>query len=190
MIQLPERYACLATASFENGDYSIVPIRYQDRMEIMKWRNEQIYHLRQSKPLTEAGQEQYFIEVVSRLFEEKHPDQLLFSYLENGRCIGYGGLVHINWIDQTAEISFIMNTDLEETHFAFHWQTWLNMIEQVGFGALGLHKLFVYAFDLRQHLYTALEGADYFLDARLKEHCYFNGKHLDVIIHSKISPQP
>ena len=40
-----------------DGQYKIVPIRYEDRFDIMKWRNEQMYHLRQSKPLTEEDQE-------------------------------------------------------------------------------------------------------------------------------------
>jgi hypothetical protein len=36
-------------------------------------------------------------------------ESLLFSFLKNGECIGYGGLVHINWIDQNAEISFMID---------------------------------------------------------------------------------
>ena len=46
--------------AFEN--YSIVPIRFEDRMDILKWRNEQIYHLRQEKPLTENDQNNYFVD--------------------------------------------------------------------------------------------------------------------------------
>ena len=44
---------------------------------------------------------------------------VLFNYLHNGKCIGYGGLVHINWIDKNAEVSFIMDTELEENYFEF-----------------------------------------------------------------------
>ena len=32
---------------FHFNDFSLVPIRLEDRFEIMKWRNEQIFHLRQ-----------------------------------------------------------------------------------------------------------------------------------------------
>ena len=76
----------------------------------MRWRNEQMYHLRQSKPLTEADQDRYFDEVVSQLFDQEQPEQILFSFLEGEKCIGYGGLVHINWGDRNAEVSFIMDT--------------------------------------------------------------------------------
>ncbi|MBK8827806.1 MAG: GNAT family N-acetyltransferase, partial [Saprospiraceae bacterium] len=86
----------------------------------MKWRNEQMYHLRQSKLLTVDDQERYFTNVVAHLFDKEQPDQILFSYIEGDVCIGYGGLVHINWIDKNAELSFIMDTKLESNHFAFH----------------------------------------------------------------------
>lgn len=180
-------YKVLNTQCFKNGAFSIAPIRFEDRLDIMKWRNEQIYHLRQAQPLTEEDQNAYFENVVYKLFDQEKPNQILFSFLKEGVCIGYGGLVHINWIDRNAEISFIMNTVLEEDSFFENWSTYLKLIEKVAFCELSLHKLFVYAFDLRPHLYTMLNQNEYFLDARLKEHCYFEGKFIDVVIHSKIA---
>ena len=178
-------YNCLNNSIFRQDSFSIVPIRYEDRFDIMKWRNEQIYHLRQNKPLTDEDQENYFNKVVARLFEQEQPNQLLFSYLENDKCIGYGGLVHINWIDKNAEISFIMDTELEKNSFHTHWCNFLNLIEQVAFEEIKFHKIFVYAFDLRPHLYKVLESSDYSEDARLKEHCFFGNKFIDVLIYSK-----
>jgi hypothetical protein len=180
-------YKCLKRQIVSNGKYSIVPIRIEDRYDIMKWRNEQIYHLRQSKPLTAEDQDIYFNEVVAPLFEKEQPNQILFSYLKDDKCIGYGGLVHINWIDKNAEISFIMKTNLEKNHFHFHWSTYLKMIELLAFEELGFHKVYVFAFDLRPHLYKVLLDSNYFCDAILKEHCYFNKRYLDVIIHSKLN---
>jgi hypothetical protein len=92
-------YKVLHKQQFSVGNFSIVPIRFDDRHVIMKWRNEQLYHLRQQKPLTVEDQDTYFNTVVSKLFDQEQPNQILFSFLENGICIGYGGLVHINWID-------------------------------------------------------------------------------------------
>ena len=105
-------YKVLNNQVYTKDNFSIVPIRYEDRLDIMKWRNEQMYHLRQAKPLTIKDQDDYFENVVSKLFEAEKPNQLLFSFLKNGEFVGYGGLVHINWIDKNAEISFIMNTYL------------------------------------------------------------------------------
>ncbi len=177
-------YICLQQQEQHLGDHSIVPLRYEDRFLIMKWRNEQIYHLRQARPLTEEDQQRYFDSVVSRLFDNPKPDQILFSYLEKGACIGYGGLVHINWIDRNAEISFIMDTRLEAEHFAAHWSNYLTMLKAVAFDGLGLHKIYTYAFDLRPHLYTVLEANGFTREATLREHCLFHGAYKDVVLHA------
>ena len=178
------KYICLQQQEQHLRDYSIVPLRYEDRFSIMKWRNEQIYHLRQARPLTEDDQQRYFDNVVSKLYDNPKPDQILFSYLEKGVCMGYGGLVHINWIDRNGEISFIMDTKLEAEHFAEHWSNYLTMLKSVAFDDLGLHKIYTYAFDLRPHLYTMLEANGYKREATLKEHCLFNGEYIDVVLHS------
>ena len=123
-------YKTLNKQVFSKDDFKLVPIRYEDRFDIMKWRNEQIHHLRQAQPLTIENQEHYFETVVSKLFDDESPNQVLFSYLKNDVCIGYGGLVHINWIDKNAEISFIMDTKLEKDFFDFHWETYLELIEK------------------------------------------------------------
>ncbi len=181
------KYKCLTQQEFSNGEYKLVPIRFEDRYEIMKWRNEQIYHLRQKEPLTNMQQDLYFNTVVNGLFGQEQPNQILFSYLENNVCIGYGGLVHIDWIHRHAEISFIMDTLLEHNYFEWHWRNFLPLIEELSFSELKLHKLFTYAFNLRVLLYTVLEGSGYVKEAVLKEHCYFDNKYLDVIIHCKFN---
>ena len=56
----PNKYKCLIRNDFKKKSFLIVPIRYKDRFDIMKWRNQQIYHLRQSKPLTKEVQNTYF----------------------------------------------------------------------------------------------------------------------------------
>jgi len=180
-------YKALNKQKFTNGSFSIVPIRFEDRLDILKWRNEQIYHLRQDKPLTEKDQENYFATIVAKLFEQDKPNQILFSFLEENVCIGYGGLVHINWTDKNAEISFIMKTELEKERFNEIWSEYLFLLEKITFKDLCLHKIYTYAFDLRPQLYVAVENAGFYEDARLKEHCLFDGKFIDVVIHSKIN---
>jgi RimJ/RimL family protein N-acetyltransferase len=150
-------------------------------------RNEQIYHLRQSEELTIELQEIYFTNVISSLFDQERPNQILFSLLEDGDFIGYGGLVHINWIDMNAEVSFIMKTELENDSFEYNWKNYLAIIEKVAFNDLKFHKIFTYAFDLRHYLYPVLEESGFHEEARLKEHCYVDGKYFDVVINSKIN---
>jgi RimJ/RimL family protein N-acetyltransferase len=178
-------YKVLNTQIFTIDSYSIVPIRYEDRWNIMQWRNEQMYHLRQNKKLKSDEQDVYFKKVVSQLFEIEQPNQILFSFLDGNKCIGYGGLVHINWVDKNAEISFIMDTQLEKDYFSLHWKTYLKLIEKVAFDDLKLHKIYTFAFDLRPHLYTVLENSGYKKEAILEEHCFFEDKFMNVVIHSK-----
>ena len=180
-------YKVLSKQEFKSEDYSLVPIRIEDRYDIMQWRNEQMYHLRQAEPLTKAKQDDYFENVVTRLFDQERPNQLLFSFLKGEECIGYGGLVHINWTDKNAEISFIMETQLEKQSFEKNWGLFLDLLEQVAFSELNFHKLFVYAFDLRPHLFKAIESKNFIKEAILKEHCLYDGKFIDVIIHSKFA---
>lgn len=179
-------YRYLEKQVYKEGEYSIVPIRFEDRYDIMRWRNEQIYHLRQNQPLTSQDQNEYFENIIAKLFEQDQPDQILFSFLKGDKCIGYGGLVHINWMDKNAEISFIMETAQEEMQFDRNWSVFLKLIECVAFNELFFHKIYVYAFDLRPHLYLVLKKNNFFRDAVLKDHCFFNGKFINVVVHSKI----
>ena len=182
-----KKYKVLNKNIFSKGKFKIIPIRFEDRFDIMNWRNEQIYHLRQDKPLTEEDQDNYFNNIVTKLFNQEKPNQLLFSYLENDVCIGYGGLVHINWVDKNAEISFVMDTKLESISFKIHWINFLEFIEKVAFEELKFHKIFTYAFDLRPQLYEALLKSGFTKEARLKEHCLFDDIYIDVVTHSKIN---
>lgn len=181
-------YKCLKKQIYSDGEYSIVPIRFEDRYEIMKWRNEQIYHLRQSQPLTKESQDNYFKTVVANLFDDYKPDQILFSYLENEKCIGYGGLVHIDWLNNNAEISFVMATEFELLNFKKMWSAFLKLIKIVAFKDLNLHKIFTYAFDLRPKLFEVLLENGFLQDARLKDHLYFDGIYKDIVIHYFINP--
>ena len=78
-------YLVLNNQIFSNDSFKLVPIRDLDQLDIMKWRNEQIYHLRQNNPLTELDQKSYFSNIVANLFQQSHPQQILFSYLEGDK---------------------------------------------------------------------------------------------------------
>ena len=187
-VNFPSEYESLTNSTFKKGKYRIVPIRYQDRFEIMKWRNQQMFHLRQSELLTKENQENYFTNTISELFIREKPNQLLFSYLENNVCIGYGGLVHINWIEKNAEISFIMDTVLESQHFEFHWSNYLFLIKKVAFNELSFDEIYTYAYDLRPHLYPVLEKNEFKLHTTLKNKLEVNGEKVDVLIHKCLNP--
>ena len=183
----PDSYKCLSINTFHYNDYSIIPIRYSDRIKIMKWRNEQLFHLRQKEILTSKIQDTYFKEVILKLFHKKNPSQILFSYFYREKLIGYGGLVHIDWINLNAEISFIMDTSLEKKYFNLNWSVFLKLLEKPAFNVLGLNKIYTYAFDLRPNLYDILENCGYTKEAVLKNHIKFKSVFKDIVIHSKFN---
>ncbi len=181
-------YKCLEQQVYTDGNYAIVPVRDEDKYKIMQWRNEQMYHLRQTELLTKERQEAYFKNVVSKLFEQEQPGQILFSYLENEECIGYGGLVHIDWQKQSAEVSFIMATELEKSYFEKHWSQFLKLLFQVAFDELKLLKIFTYAYDLRPHLYLVLEQNGFKFSKKLPDKIQIDKQPVDVLIHEKFNP--
>tara|TARA_B110000503_G_scaffold465_1_gene683 strand:- start:921 stop:1841 length:921 start_codon:yes stop_codon:yes gene_type:complete len=151
----------------------------------MKWRNEQMYHLRQDKPLTEISQENYFNGTLAELFDQEKPKQILFSYLKNDKCIGYGGLVHMNWVERTAEVSFIMETSLERDEFDLQWSTYLCLLKKIAFEELKLRSLYTYAYDLRPFLYPTLEKNSFKLKEQLISE--IDEKKTDVFIHECVN---
>jgi hypothetical protein len=180
-------YTFLKNNKWFHKGYTLVPIRDEDKFLIMKWRNEQLFHLRQNSPLTVVDQKRYFKNVVNKLFETDVPDQILFSLLQNDVCIGYGGLVHINWTDMNAEISFVMNTELEKLEFEKNWEIFLNLIQKIAFEEVHFHKIYTFAFDLRPRLYAALTHEGFKEEARLSEHVRHLDTFIDVLIHSKFN---
>lgn len=182
-----ERYQCLEKQTFIREHYSLVPLRWEDRIDIMHWRNSQMYHLRQTELLTPEAQDQYFSTIIAKQFEEQRPHQILFSFLHHNQCIGYGGLVHIDWEKATAEVSFIMDTALEKDQFESNWSLYLKLIEEVAFKTLHFVRINTYAYDLRPHLYPILIQAGFIEEQRLKNHILIDGSMKDVLIHGKIN---
>ena len=182
-------YPLLKSNTLCIGEYSVVPLRYQDIFLIMEWRNQQMYHLRQDSQLTRDGQENYYQNIVKSSFRKRYPKQFLFSFLENNNCIGYGGLVHINWVQKEAEISFLIDTEREKKDFKKLWLNYLDMIEEIAFSRLRLKKIYTYSYDIRPKLYEVLEKAEYYLEKKVSEVIKIDGKQFNIKINSKYHNQ-
>jgi RimJ/RimL family protein N-acetyltransferase len=179
-------YKNINSDSFNNGIYSLVPIRDEDKYDIMNWRNNQLDILRQETVLLIEQQEIYFKTVVDKLFDVEKPKQLLFSFLENNKLIGYGGLVHIDWETKTAEVSFLTETSRNKNAdmFISDWVNYLAILKKIATDYLNFTCIYTYAYDLRQNLYIALQAAGFAEINRRKNHININDKNVDVVIHS------
>lgn len=183
---MSNRYKCLSLHESQSGRYTLLPIRDQDKYLIMQWRNDQIEILRQKQPLTRELQEQYFRNVIASLFDAQKPDQLLFSFLEDGLLIGYGGLVHINWESRNAEVSFITETSRSRDPklFVHDWGVYLTCLKDLVLKNNLFAKIYTYAYDMRPLLYQALKKSFFVQEARLKDHIVISGEYRDILIHS------
>ena len=101
------RIKILKKNNYSTNEISVCCLRYEDIMPIRDWRNSQIKFLRQTKNITKIEQENYYKNVVTKDHSKVNPDQILFSILKKSVCIGYGGLVHIDWDNKNSEISFL-----------------------------------------------------------------------------------
>ena len=182
----PTQYKALPKSTFSENEYMISPVRREDRYEIMKWRNDQINVLRQENALSEAQQDDYFENILSRSFNDPTPDQLIFSFFKSYQLIGYGGLTHIDWKNRNSEISFLLKTDLNRPDvYSDLFEAFLGLICQVG-KISNLHKIYTYGYNLSEYRFKPLIKSDFIQEACLMNHKSIDGKLYDVLIYSKI----
>lgn len=181
----PKEYKCLKQQNFKSEEFKIIPIRYEDRYKIMNWRNDQIYHLRQDKILTKKDQDKYFLKVVSKLFLENYPKQILFSYLRKNKLIGYGGIVNIDWNIKTAEMSFLVNTDISGDCKEYNESltSFIKLMKIVVFNHLLFIRLFTETYDMRDFHINILEQNMFLFEKKIKRKYFYKNKEYDSLIH-------
>ena len=170
------------------GTITLVPIRHQDLLSIMRWRNDQIDVLRQAAPLTDADQHRYWEEVIAPSFSQAQPRQILVSVLEGGACVAYGGLVHIDWPSLRAEVSFLADTAVsaDEARHGRLFAAFLDALKRVAFDDLGFHRLFTETYDIRPHHVRVLESCGFRPEGRMVDHVRVGGRFVDALIHGCI----
>ena len=178
-------YACLKTQEFTLNQYQLIPIRYKDIFLIKQWRNAQIDILRQEEPLTDEMQKKYFENILEPSSSLRHPKQILFSLLKENQCIGYGGIVHIDWEVQKGEISFLVDTDRTRQPEVYEadFTTFLKLIKEVAFHDLHFRSLYAETYDIRPHHISILESNGFIEEKRVKNLVNIGSEPKDSLIH-------
>src|SRR5712692_9121509 len=104
------KYKCLTSEKYSLGKYSIITLRKNDLKFIKNWRNQQRIILRNKTILTDKSQKNYYSKVIKTAVSADKPDCLIFSFMNSGKCIGYGGLTNIDWLSKKSELSFLADT--------------------------------------------------------------------------------
>jgi len=166
--------------------YELTSIRTEDAETIMKWRNEQMSALRQSAPLTPSEQKNYFDNVVKPSLSQKQPNLILLRFTFENSLIGYGGLVHIDWENQRAEVSFLLDTERGKDTFQYgrDCSVFLNLLMRCAFDTLDLNKIYTYSYSHRSFHVNAVEASGFRRDGVLRQDTKVNGEWVNAVIAS------
>ncbi|NSL89781.1 GNAT family N-acetyltransferase [Chitinophaga sp. Mgbs1] len=179
-------YKCLSENNFSLNEYAVTAIREEDIYLIKQWRNEQMDILRQDRVLTDEDQRRYFSGVIFPSFEAEKPAQVLFSFLKDGKLIGYGGIVHISWRDKRGELSFLLETGRNNDKVLYRKELniFFNLLCQPFFGILKFNKITTEAYDLRPYLIEELEHIGFRHEGTLKGQNLINDVYVDSVLHA------
>tara|TARA_B110000495_G_scaffold152214_1_gene135237 strand:+ start:183 stop:815 length:633 start_codon:yes stop_codon:yes gene_type:complete len=166
--------------------YELTSIRTEDAETIMTWRNEQMSALRQSAPLTPSEQKNYFDNVVKPSLSQKQPHLILLRFTFENSLIGYGGLVHIDWENQRAEVSFLLDTERGKDTFQYgrDCSVFLNLLMRCAFDTLDLNKIYTYSYSHRSFHVNAVEASGFRRDGVLRQDTKVNGEWVNAVIAS------
>lgn len=184
------KYKRLDSDKYTRGGYQVMAIREQDLLKIKKWRNEQMKVLRQSRTLTDEDQLRYYRQAVAPSFEQESPSIMLFSYFLNGELIGYGGLTNIDWLNDRAEISYLLDTERSSEHnveqYTNDFSNFLSLMKEVAFTRLNIHRLFTETYDIRPLHVQVLESNGFKFEGRMRDHVKMDGSYVDSLLHACI----
>jgi RimJ/RimL family protein N-acetyltransferase len=152
---------------------------------IRLWRNAQIDVLRQSRSITPEEQVAYFERVIWPDKGADRPANILLGLFEDGRMIGYGGLVHIAWDYGRAEVSFLLATEIaqDEERVSTLFATWLRQMQRLAFDDLGLSRLTTETYAMRALHLRILDEAGFQREGLLRQHVRVDGRPINAVVH-------
>jgi len=181
-------YNLLHDRAWSLDDYAIESIRLEDAEPVRIWRNQQIDVLRQSQSLTVDQQKEYFKKEVLPEFELPHPNQILVRFTLDGKLIGYGGIVHINWADQRGEVSFLLDTKRAQDTETYRKEIaiFLRLILDLAFNELCPNKLCTESYAHRTYHVDAIEESGFVREGLLRKHTFIDGRWYDAVVASAL----
>lgn len=186
---LEHYYCCMSTQFMSQDGLTLMPIQ-PDHIELIRqWRNAQIDVLRQSEPITEKQQVEYFNKHIWPDMKEKYSKNILLSILEDNILIGYGGLVHIAWEHKRAEVSFLLRPDytVKPNIYSKYFTIFLQLIKKLAFSELGFQRIYTETYANRLTHISILEKEGFGREGELRKHVIINGKAENLLMHGCLS---
>ncbi len=141
--------------------------------------------LRQSVLLSDKEQRHYYKTKVMPTFAQMEPEMILFSYLLRGKCIGYGGLVHMDWMARRGEISFLLDTARSANIDSYQneFSIFLGMLKRCAFEFLKLNRIYTECYDIRPWHIKVIERCGFKFEGRLRRHVRIGPECVDSLFH-------
>lgn len=181
----PVVYACLPHPRVEQNGFSVETVQPGHIQSIRAWRNAQLDILRQAAPISPEQQETYFAAQIWPALAAPQPANILLSFHEGERLIGYGGLVHIAWEHRRAEVSFLLDpqaaTPVEA--YARRFTAFLGLMKKLAFDELGFERLFTETYAGRTDHIAVLEAVGFRREGVLRRHIRIDGRGVDSLMH-------
>ena len=179
------KYKFLKNRKYSLRNYSIVPLRNDDIIKIKTWRNEQINILRQKDLLSNSQQKEYYHSLIENSFYIIKPSEILFSFLLNDECIGYGGLVHIDWVKKIGEISFINNTTRASNDELYRsdFKNFISLLFGITFSELKFSKVTTETYGIRTNTLRLLDELGFKLNHVIENNIQINNKKYNSFFH-------
>ena len=161
-------------------------LRGIDREDIplfLRWFNdpEVIKGISMYLPMSRAGEEQWFDEMLKRPKDEQ-PLMVEIKEQDGWVPIGTCGFFSINWRIRSAEIGIAIG---EKSYWdKGHGTNVMRLLLRHGFGTLNLNRISLQVYEDNQRAIRAYEKAGFVQEGVLRQGAYMNGQYKDVIIMS------
>ena len=181
------KYFCLPREDYHLGSIKMHPVQLDEIEKIRNWRNAQIDVLRQLREITPQEQVEYFDSFVFPEYNKKFPNQVLLTIWKENEIIGYGGLVHINWEMQLAEISFLLDPSTANIRDLYSevFGCFLKIIFEIAFEDLYLRKIYTETFLNREFHIQELERAGMQKVPKEEDFFFLDSNPQESIFHVK-----
>lgn len=137
-------------------------------------------------PMSMAREERWFADLSSRPVHE----QPLVIEIQDGDAwtpIGNCGFHQIDWVHRSAELGIMIGV---KSHWNQGYGTEaMQLLQQIGFETLNLHRLYLRAYERNQAGIRAYEKAGFQLEGRQRHAQYDEGVYSDVLMMSILRPE-
>lgn len=180
-----KKYICLDQDEYRFLSYSLKSVQPADIETIRKWRNSQMDILRQSSTISPAQQREYFTHYIWPSMNNTQPENILLTFSLNHRKIGYGGLVHISWINKTAELSFLLNPIYMKnmTVYKKHFDAFIHLLLDIAFRSFDFNKISTETYHFRRETINILEENGFLFEKIIKSKKIIRGKEIKSFVH-------